>query len=63
MPNVYATPVFFTGRTYINRRNIVYDMEEKNLTTQEKQIKIFTNRDTVNLKVSADKDGNPLNQL
>ena len=30
MPNVYATSVCFTGRTYIStRRNIVYDMEEK----------------------------------
>ena len=66
MPNVYATSVCFTGRTYITaRRNIVYDMEEKNLTIAGETDKDFYKPgDTVNLKVSVkDKDGNPVKSV
>ena len=63
MPNVYATAVYFTGRTYATaRKNILYDMNEKNLIIEGKTDKDFYRPgDTVNFNISVtDQNGNPV---
>lgn len=63
IPNVYATAVAFTGISYVTaRKNIVYDINEKEITIEGKTDKdSYRPGDTVNLNVYVkDKDGNPV---